>query len=119
VLKNAIDSIFVTHALRNKPITAVSYSGGVAAGVRAIEHLVGIAVEQEMAPIRSTVTIGGVTNAFNEDGTARDPMTEAAMDVALDDLAWWASALDKARADGELTPGKFRVRAVMAARAAQ
>ncbi len=55
VLKNALDNIFITHALRNKPISAVSYSGGAAAGVRAIEHLALIAIEFEMAPIRQTV----------------------------------------------------------------
>jgi NAD(P)H-dependent FMN reductase len=116
VLKNAFDSIFITHAMRNKPITAVSYSGGVAAGVRAIEHLVHIAVEQEMAPIRSTVIIPNVMTAFDDDGNPKDPMTEIALDVALDDLAWWADALDKARAEGELVPGKFRARAAMAAK---
>jgi len=117
VLKNAFDSIFVTHALRNKPITAVGYSGGVAAGVRAIEHLVHIAVEEEMAPIRSTVIIPGVMSAFGDDGAPLDPMTEIALGVALDDLAWWSNALKTARDQGELIPGKFRARAAMAARA--
>ncbi len=118
VLKNAFDSIFITHALRNKPITAVSYSGGVAAGVRAIEHLAHIAVECEMAPIRSTVIIPGVQGAFDEDGSPKDPMTEIALEVALDDLAWWSYALEVARAEGELVPGKFRARAALQARTA-
>jgi hypothetical protein len=33
----------------------------------------------------------------------------------LDDLAWWSSALEKARADGELTLGTLRARAALAA----
>lgn len=34
VLKNAIDSVFASSALRNKPAAAVAYSGGIAAGAR-------------------------------------------------------------------------------------
>jgi hypothetical protein len=33
----------------------------------------------------------------------------------LDDLAWWTAALDKARAEGELRPGTFRLQAALAA----
>jgi hypothetical protein len=33
----------------------------------------------------------------------------------LEDLAWWSSALEKARAAGELQPGSFRARAALAA----
>src|SRR5216683_1997641 len=39
VLKNAIDSVFISNAFRNKPMAAVGYSGGIAGGVRAVEHL--------------------------------------------------------------------------------
>jgi len=41
-------------------------------------------------------------------------MSEVAMTVMLDDLAWWGDLLAKARADGELPPATFRVRAAMA-----
>jgi hypothetical protein len=41
-------------------------------------------------------------------------MTDVAADVMLDDLAWWSAALEKARADGELIPGTFRIRAALA-----
>ncbi|MFC5747294.1 hypothetical protein [Actinomadura rugatobispora] len=37
------------------------------------------------------------------------------LQVMLEDLAWWAAALDKARADGELIPGRFRFRAALTA----
>jgi NAD(P)H-dependent FMN reductase len=114
VLKNAIDSVFVKPGMRNKPMTTVAYSGGTAAGVRAIEHLVQIAVEMEMAPLRSTVIIPNLASAFI-DGQPTDPMTDAALQIALDDLAWWSKALERARAEGELIPGKARfVRARMA-----
>src|SRR5580698_4710936 len=68
VLKNAIDSVFVSFALRNKPIGSVGYSGGIAGGVRAIEHLALIAIEADMAPLRNSVVIPFVRDAFNSDG---------------------------------------------------
>jgi NAD(P)H-dependent FMN reductase len=116
VLKNAIDNVFVSYALRNKPAAFVGYSGGPIGGARAVEHLAHIAIEAEMAPLRNTVLIGGVQSAFSDDEPV-DPMTDAAMTVMLDDLAWWADALTPARAAGQLTPGTFRMRAAMAAAA--
>ncbi len=57
VLKNAIDSVFATFGFRYKPAAAVSYSGGVAGGSRAIEHLAHIAIEAEMIPLRNNVIL--------------------------------------------------------------
>ena len=34
VLKNAIDSVFMSFAFRNKPLAVVGYSGGIAGGVQ-------------------------------------------------------------------------------------
>jgi hypothetical protein len=42
-------------------------------------------------------------------------MTAAALTITLDDLTWWTSVLEKARAEGELAPGQLRARAAMAA----
>ena len=42
-----------------------------------------------------------------------NPITNVAADIMLDDLAWWSSALEKARAGGELVPGNFRLRAAL------
>jgi NAD(P)H-dependent FMN reductase len=112
VLKNAIDNVFVSFALRNKPLAAVGYSGGIAGGSRAIEHLAHIAVEADMVPLRSSVLIPFVETAFDEAGEPTNPMTEAALTITLDDLAWWSSALEQARANGELQPANFRMRAI-------
>jgi NAD(P)H-dependent FMN reductase len=115
VLKNALDSVFVSFALRNKPLAAVGYSSGIAAGVRAVEHLMHIAIESEMVPLRDTVIIPRVATAFDVHGAPVDPMTDIAMTVMLDDLAWWGALLAQGRAQGELVPGAFRMRAAMAA----
>jgi NAD(P)H-dependent FMN reductase len=115
-LKNAIDSVFVSFAFRNKPMAMVGYSGGIGGAIRAIEHLNQIAVEVEAAPLRSTVVLPFVDKAFSEDGEPADPATEVSLQILLEDLAWWAAALRDAREAGELLPGKIRAR--MAATAA-
>jgi NAD(P)H-dependent FMN reductase len=117
-LKNAIDSVFVSFAFRNKPLAMVGYSGGVGGGIRAIEHLVQVAVEVEAAPLRSTVVLPFVDGQFDDDGQPTDPATEVSMQILLDDLAWWAAALGNARAAGELIPGKVRARMAAAVPAA-
>jgi NAD(P)H-dependent FMN reductase len=113
-LKNAIDTVWLSFGFRNKPVAFVAYSGGVAGGVRAIEHLAHVFVETESVPMRNSVVIPFVTNAFDEEGKPVSPVTNVAADVMLDDLAWWSAALEKARAAGELVPGSFRMRAAAA-----
>ena len=115
-LKNAIDSVFVSFGFRNKPVAFVSYGGGQVGGVRAIEHLAHIFVETESAPIRNSVVIPFVSEAFDAEGQPTNPVTDVAADIMLDDLAWWSAALEKARAGGEPAPGTFRMRAALEAR---
>lgn len=114
-LKNAIDSVWLSFGFRNKPVAAVGYSGGIGGGIRAIEHLAHVFVEAEAVPLRNTVVIPYVGAAFGDQGEPASPATGISMQVMLDDLAWWTAALDKARAEGELTPGSFRARAALAA----
>ncbi|HEY5319137.1 MAG TPA: NAD(P)H-dependent oxidoreductase [Solirubrobacteraceae bacterium] len=114
-LKNAIDSVFVSFAFRNKPIGFVGYSVGIAAGTRAVEHLALIAIESEAVPLRNTVLIPFVGGAFDEADEPKDPATDIALGITLEDLAWFSSALGRARAEGELAPGTFRARAAAAA----
>jgi hypothetical protein len=56
-----------------------------------------------------------VRTAFGDDGEPVNPETGIRLQVLLEDLAWWSSALEKARAEGELTPGTLRARAALAA----
>ena len=93
----------------------VGYSGGIAAGTRAVEHLALIAIEAEAVPLRNSVLIPFVTEAFNEDGKPRNPAADIALGITLDDLSWFANALGRARAEGELLPGTLRARAAATA----
>ncbi len=110
VLKNAIDNVFVSFAFRNKPAAFVGYSGGQIGGARAVEHLAHIAIEAELVPLRNTVLLASVQRAFLPDGTPSDSLSSVALQIALDDLAWWAAVLTPARA-GQLTPGIMRMMA--------
>jgi NAD(P)H-dependent FMN reductase len=116
-LKNAIDTVWLSFGFRNKPVGFVGYSGGIAGGVRAIEHLAHVFVETESVPMRNSVVIPNVHGAFNEQGQPVNPVTDVAADIMLDDLGWWSAALERARTDGELIPGSFRLRAALSAKA--
>jgi NAD(P)H-dependent FMN reductase len=113
VLKNAIDSVFTSFAFRNKPAAFIGYSVGIAAGARAVEHLASIAIEAELVPLRNTVLIAKVQQAF-ANNEPKDPETEIALDILLDDLTWWATVLKEARAQGELPPANRRRQAAAA-----
>jgi NAD(P)H-dependent FMN reductase len=115
VLKNAIDSVFVSFAFRQKPIVAVGYSGGISGGVRAIEHLAQIVVEAEMVPLRTAVVVPQVTEAFTTEGSPVNPVTELSLWIALEDLKWWSDALEVARSNRQLAPAAFRIQAAAAA----
>ena len=107
-LKNALDTVWMSFAFRNKPVGFVAYSGGPVGGARAVEHLALIAVEAELVPMRNTVLIAQVQSAFGDDGQPVNPMTTHAMNILLDDVAWWGGHLARARAEGQLPPAIFR-----------
>ena len=108
VLKNAIDSVFLSYALRNKPAGFVGYSAGIGAGTRAVEHLAQIAFEAEMHPLRNAVIIPQVQNAFGEGGAPISPVQGPALRIMLEDLAWWGELLRGARAM-QLPPSRVRL----------
>lgn len=95
-LKNAFDS--ASYEWNRKPIGFVGYGG--VGGARAIEHLRGIAVELQMAPIKQEVNIAmaeylGVV----QQGKALDdfPHLVTARTAMFDNLAWWGRTLKAGR----------------------
>jgi NAD(P)H-dependent FMN reductase len=97
-LKNAFDS--ASYEWHRKPIGFVGYGG--VGGARAIEHLRGVAVELQMAPIKQEVNVAmepflGVL----QQGKTLDeyPYLVGARDGVFDNLIWWGKALKAARAE--------------------
>lgn len=108
VLKNAIDNVFVSQGFRNKAALPVSYSSGATGGGRAVLSLMPIALETELHIVRNAVLIGNVGAAF-ENGQPTNPATRAAVEIGLEDLAWWGATLKSAREAGQLLPGGARM----------
>ncbi|MGH8429487.1 MAG: NADPH-dependent FMN reductase [Solimonas sp.] len=95
VLKALIDSIYVEW--QTKPVAFVSY-GGVAAGLRAVEHLRLVFAELHAVGIRDVVAFPNAWQQFDANGALHSPeRAEKAMTTLLDRLAWWAIALRGAR----------------------
>lgn len=95
VMKNAFDSAF--YEWNRKPIAFVGYGGS--GGVRAIEHLRGVAIELQMAPVKHEVNIAREPYIGVIQGKTLDDfsyLTEART-ALLDNLVWWGEALKAAR----------------------
>lgn len=98
-LKNALDQAYKEWV--RKPMTALAY--GSMGGARALEHLRGIAVELQMAPVRGAVHIGGADFFAVHPMGGNAPIESVeerllpALKNALDDLVWWGNATKAAR----------------------
>ena len=96
VLKNALD--YAYNEWKNKPVAFIGYGG--VGGARAVEQLRMIAVELQMAPIRHAVHVL-LPDFFavlkeGRDLKEFDHLNQGANQM-IDQLAWWAYALKKAR----------------------
>ncbi|MCX5057282.1 NAD(P)H-dependent oxidoreductase [Streptomyces sp. NBC_00201] len=93
-LKNLIDWHFTEW--RAKPVALVSY-GGLAGGLRAVEHLRQVFAELHAVTIRDTVSFHNAGSSFT-DGHLDDPSApDAAAKAMLDQLVWWGRGLREAR----------------------
>jgi NAD(P)H-dependent FMN reductase len=94
VLKNALDYTYFAWA--KKAIAFVSWGG--LGGGRAVEQLRGVAIELDMAPVRTAVHIPNFWMFLDDKGKFKsfDPY-EPAGDALIDQLTWWAGALKAAR----------------------
>jgi NAD(P)H-dependent FMN reductase len=98
VLKNAIDYSYQQFV--RKPAAYVGY-GGVGAA-RAIEQLRLINIEQQMAPLKSGVHVGGadfIDLLLHGKSFADKPHLVPGASAMLDELEWWTCALKQARAE--------------------
>jgi NAD(P)H-dependent FMN reductase len=96
-LKTAIDSLKAPW--QAKPVGFVAY-GGMSGGLRAVEALRIVFAELHAITTRDTVSFHRARNQFDAGGNPVDPeAVNAAARVVLDQLEWWGSALQRARAE--------------------
>ncbi|WP_020668156.1 NADPH-dependent FMN reductase [Amycolatopsis nigrescens] len=95
-LKSAIDW---HHAeWQAKPVGFVAY-GGMAGGLRAVEHLRPVFAEVHAITVRETVSFHNAGALFDAEGLPIDPdPSNAAAKALLDQLTWWAHAVRDAKA---------------------
>src|SRR5690606_10162955 len=92
-LKNAIDYLF--HEWNNKSVGFVSY--GSVGGVRAVEHLRGIAAELQMADVREQLMLSLITDFENwSDFKPTDQHAEK-LNLVADQVISWGAALQSVR----------------------
>jgi NAD(P)H-dependent FMN reductase len=94
-LKAAIDWHFTQWTA--KPVAFVSY-GGAAGGRHAVLHLESVFTELHAVTIRDGLAFPNCFVNF-EDGQPVDPQASDYAKAMLEQLAWWATALHKARAE--------------------
>ncbi|MGD9507396.1 MAG: NADPH-dependent FMN reductase [Geminicoccaceae bacterium] len=97
-LKNLLDHFLEEYFFR--PSAIVCYSGGSFGGVRAAMQLRMTLAELGTVTIPSLFPIPKIQTAFDEDGTALDPSYDRRVQRFLDELEWFARALQAARAAG-------------------
>jgi NAD(P)H-dependent FMN reductase len=89
VLKNAIDYLYAEW--NNKAVGFVSYGG--VGGARAAEHLRLVAGELQMADVRQQVALSLLTEFENFSVFRPGDYNRAALDILLDQVVAWSSAL--------------------------
>jgi NAD(P)H-dependent FMN reductase len=96
VLKNALDWVY--REWTRKAVAFVGYGG--TGGIRAVEQLRLVAVELQMAPLRSALHLPVELLIAHRDGQPveqRLATLDAAAGAMLEDLLWWTNALRAAR----------------------
>ncbi|WP_111494702.1 NADPH-dependent FMN reductase [Marinobacter bohaiensis] len=96
-LKQLIDTFF--HEWQAKPVAFVSY-GGLSGGIRAVEQLRLVFAELHAVTLRDAVALPQVWDRFDAFGELNDAgRTTATLERMASRLAWWARAMQRARAE--------------------
>ncbi|MCE9598630.1 MAG: NAD(P)H-dependent oxidoreductase [Spirochaetia bacterium] len=97
-LKNLLDHFQREYFF--KPSGIVTYSAGQYGGARVSVHLRDVLGELGTPSISSVFNIPRVLDAFDRDGTCKDPALEKRSVRFLNELEWYADALKAKRAGG-------------------
>ncbi|MFZ2455413.1 MAG: NAD(P)H-dependent oxidoreductase [Candidatus Altiarchaeia archaeon] len=94
-LKMMLDMLYEQYA--RKPVGFCGVSMGGLGGARCVEKLRLIVAELHMVSIREAMYFSGVRELFDEKGVIKDAAYYARAKTFLDELMWYAQALNKAR----------------------
>lgn len=97
-LSNLLDHFLEEYFFR--PSAIVCYSAGSFGGVRAAMQLRAMLAEMGMSSIPSILPFPKAQDMLDEDGTPTSDRPGASGDRFLDELEWYANALQMARANG-------------------
>lgn len=95
VIKNALD--YVYNEWKNKPISFVSYSNGLGAGIRAVEQLRLITNTLQMAPLQYAIHLPRVQELIDENGVATNNAINNGVAKLQNQIEWWATTLKNGR----------------------
>jgi NAD(P)H-dependent FMN reductase len=105
-LKNLLDHFLEEYFFR--PSAIVCYSAGAFGGVRAAMQLRMTLGELGMPSIPSIFPIPHVQDAFDDRGSAMQPVFEQRVGRFLDELEWYAEALRQRRGERRIEPSQDR-----------
>jgi len=97
-LKNLLDIFLEEYFWR--PSAILCYSAGQFGGVRAAMQLRTTLAELGMSSIPSLMPVPRIAEALDPSGNAIAPWLDASLARFLDEFAWYAQAMARARADG-------------------
>ena len=100
-LKEMLDSLYEEYAY--KPVGICGASGFLGGG-RMVEQLRQVVIELKMVQIREAIYIPMVWDAFNPDGTPKDPNMTVRMDAFFKELFWYAQVLKEGRKNHPFIP---------------
>jgi NAD(P)H-dependent FMN reductase len=95
-LKNALDHLDAG-VFRRTPIGIATVSAGGFGGLNCLSQLRLVCLAMGGLPIPASFPVSHVREAFDEDGTLRQPDLAPKLDGFLDELIWYARALALAR----------------------
>jgi NAD(P)H-dependent FMN reductase len=96
VLKNALDYLLPEY--RRKPVGISSVSAGPWGGLSALTQLRQVVLSLGALPIPAKFPVRKVQSSFNDAGETEDPAYEKSATRFIDDLLWYAEALEARRA---------------------
>ncbi|HEX5760694.1 MAG TPA: NADPH-dependent FMN reductase [Thermoanaerobaculia bacterium] len=98
VLKNALDYLLPEY--RRMPIGIVTVSSGGFGGLHCLTQLRMVTLGMGAFPVPAALPVSKVQESFDDDGNPRDPAYEPRAERFLDEVVWFAEAIQARKARG-------------------